>query len=174
MLPKASVRWGGTLLPQGNRAGDGMARFTCVGSTRCPDAIEACFITLPNASLPFLCVVTKLHFLLEQKNFFKKALVFFCEKCYLVSNRSVSWIQSETTRFPLRHSCCSSFLLLCYFLHLPSYHLPCPEKDKQKTLPHLHGGAFFVCLPPTIAKRPAPFTVQGALRFSFTALQQRP
>ena len=41
-------------------------------------------------------------------------------------------------------------------------------------LPHLHGGAFFVCLPPTIEKRPAPFTVQGALCSVFTVLQQRP
>ena len=38
---------------------------------------RACFITLPNTSPPFLCVVTKLLFLLEQKNFFQKSSCIF-------------------------------------------------------------------------------------------------
>ena len=103
--------------------------------------------------------------------FSEKALQFLRNRVIVVSNKG----KMLDTYLPLP---LFFFLFLpsyfCYFLHLPSYHLPCPEKDKQKTLPHLHGGAFFVCQPPTIEKRPAPFTVQGALRFSFTALQQRP
>ena len=124
---------------------------------------RACFITLPNASLPFLCVVTKLHFLLEQENFFKKALVFFCEKCYLVSNRSVSWIQSETTRFPLRHSCCSSFYYYAIFFIYLLIIYPVLKRTNKKRFPTCTGERFLFAA----HHRKAPCTFHGTGRFAF-------
>ena len=81
--------------------------------------------------------------------FFKKALVFFCEKCYLVSNRSASWIQSETTRFPLRHSCCSSFYYYAIFFIYLLIIYPVLKRTNKKRFPTCTGERFlFVCRPP--------------------------
>ena len=122
-----------------------MARFTCVGSTRYPDAIEACFITLPNASLPFLCVVTKLLFLLEQKNFFSKKLLYFSVKSVILyPTRAPVGYKAKRRAFlsgtPVVHP--SIIMLFSSFTFL-SFTLPVPQ-GTRKAMTHLHGSSLFL------------------------------
>ena len=41
-------------------------------------------------------------------------------------------------------SCVHPSNLYCYFLHLPSYHLPCPVRDRKSASPTCMGKRFFV------------------------------
>ena len=58
----------------------------------------------------------------------------------LYPTKVVRWIHMHTSSFiqPL-------FPNFCYFLHLPSYHLPClPRKGQEKRWPNLHGSPLFL------------------------------
>jgi hypothetical protein len=62
---------------------------------------------------------------------FKKPLAISVPKWYVVSNKSEAWIHllfGAATSAPY-----APLLLPCYFLHLPSYHLPClSRKGREK------------------------------------------
>ena len=77
------------------------------------------FSTLPEKSVLNLCVPPKVRFSRRfEEKFSKKACIFSANVIVLYPTGAATWIQTFFS---------SVFLTLfyCYFLHLPSYHLPC-------------------------------------------------
>lgn len=84
---------------------------------------------LPGNAPPDLCVFLNLSFLCSQSDFFSKSPCISDAKvvCCIPQERILDTMP-RIRSFVLP----SSFFFLCYFLHLPSYHLPCLPSDEGK------------------------------------------
>ena len=117
----------------------------------------------PKHFLQICALCQNCNFQSNRRTFFKKALVFFCEKCYLVSNRSGSWIQSAATHFftapvfiLLNHAIFFIYLLIIY-----------PVLSGQKIAPPTCTGERFFCYAKPLRRyAPASKTPPAPLRRS--------
>lgn len=85
---------------------------------------------------PYLCAFTKIRFYAVSKAFLFKKVLHFPVKSGMLYPNGTPWIQAS---YP---TCISGPLApafrpeCCYFLHLPSYHLPClPARAKAAAQP---------------------------------------
>ena len=110
-----------------------------------PAGASVLVLSLCPKQFPQICALCQIcNFCSNKRTFFKKALVFFCEKCYLVSNKSGSWIQSKTTRF-LSTALGFILLFIMLFSSFTFLSFTLSFQDKKSLPQPARGSDFFVC-----------------------------
>ena len=104
----------------------------------------ACFISFAENVLPILCVVTKYQIFVRFPELFSKNLLHFASKSAILYPTRAAVGYNDCDALCPHGSCVHPSNLYCYFLHLPSYHLPCPVRDRKSASPTCMGKRFFV------------------------------